>query len=184
MLNDDLTFVPHLSTVFGEEVFTYSPELTSALHSALTANNFFDHLTTIQSFLSSFRGIPEHPWEALKYQHLGPDWTPPALSSLEVPEDFKPHEHIKIMNNISTKYHNVLMDEIQNAEGGLLDTNKLSNVHYTVLSADEHVYHPDVHRNYIGFIETLRSIETADIKADPHTVAKKLIHHYTSGFSV
>lgn len=190
MTHDMDTSVSLLSGILGESFDTFTPEVTSALFQKLLADGIFEQLSTLQVLMSSFDKLPSHPWDRLKYELYGEEWekyTPIALSSIKVPENYDVQECATKLINVSKECSNHIIDNVLSGQNASqIDFSAIHKTHFTTLSTiadntQQRVYSTDKHCKYVDFIEMVMNIQHDGV-TDYEDAAKKVIHQFTDIF--
>lgn len=186
-----------LSSVYGDDISTLHPLLTGDILNALSSTNYFENVQVITNMLSAFNTLPTHPWDQEKYKAFGADYvnyTPIALSSIEVPEDFDLKETALAIGNTANNFGRVVCDELtkctsSNNLSALESIQLLENIHFTTLSAtpdgDVRVFDSTKHRNYVEFVEFVMNIDVANLSQDKDALAdtaKKIVYSFSKVF--
>lgn len=166
------TVIDQLSSLFSSALTALqSPEFLNLKHDLTSLTHTVTSLE--EEVTASLSAIPIHPYERIKYEYFGPDYTFKTLDDLEEPEDIPVQECINALKEknkdlMSTTFHNLTCCEEEKC---------MTAFSYT--SGDCVVPDYEKQKNYIEYIEIVKSIPLDSINADNYlSIAKKIIGHY------
>jgi len=180
------TFGIELSNNVQEQNFTNTLSSDSlSFNTDLTAlqNSFEQLLSTIQIF----EEIPKHPYERLKYDLFGKDYTFLTINDLSASDDFDLEKSIEQIKKVSKLTEKSTQRSLSGLEAFIKshDTKsiKVSSLEEFLLQQKElekDVVDEELSRKNIEFSEIVRSISFEDIETRPKEIAKLLLSHYTN----
>jgi hypothetical protein len=166
------TVIDQLSGLFTSALTALqSPEFLSVRHDLTSLTHTVTSLE--QEVTASLSSIPIHPYERLKYDYFGTDYTFKTLDDLEEPEDIPFEKCIDVLKEknkdlMSTSFHNLTC----------CDEEKCMTA-FSYTSCDCILPDHEKQKNYIEYVEIVRSIPLDSINADNYlSIAKKLIGQY------
>ena len=142
-----------------------------------------DH--TIQHVLSSLKqlqtsadstlsGVPVHPYEKMKWEYLEPNYTPPSLADVQVPDSFS----LSTVYASLTAFGKTMTDNTMTAlmslsSGTVVDPNAIHA--FAVLSGDAFVVDKDLSRGHLQFLEFAKNIPLDAVNQNPLETAQKVL---------
>jgi hypothetical protein len=150
-MDHDLAVAQLSSTFLNTLSFFETPEFQKIKHDVTS----FTHMVTSldRDVTANLSSIPIHPYERLKYDYFGPDYTyNKTIDDIEDPGDFYREKSLEFLKNkrkelLSTSFHNLTCceeDRIYTA--------------FTITSGEQILPDRARQRSYIEFLELARSI--------------------------
>jgi hypothetical protein len=133
-----------------------------------------------ETFESSLSCTPIHPYDVYKSQYLPNDTEPLTLESIPFPTDFCPYTCTRQITAISAEIN-------QNAHVQVCALTACDTLNYecnafatlsATLSGNMFVVNEHKAKNYIQFLELVRSIPIHVVERNPEDIAKKLVTQY------
>jgi hypothetical protein len=130
-------------------------------------------LTDILSSLQSLSGLPIHPYERLKYDMFGKDYTFKTINDIEAPTDFNTETYTQQLTSITQQTHEMSLS-------GLSAYN--AAVQTGTLTAEMPLLPPETIRHNLEFVEIVKSLTLEDVQTKPVEIAQKLTSFYIKNF--
>lgn len=148
------------------DLVTALQQLSGALQQKLSHFQF-----TAADLLSAVRelsAIPIHPYERLKYNLFGKEYTFPSINDLKTPENFCPNSYLCQLTAISEKTNQM----------GLCALSSMQQNLSASLFEFPTIIEPNFLKKNLEFVEIVKSISVADIQARPVEIMQKLTSYY------
>ena len=130
--------------------------------------------SSILSALHELSSVPVHPYERLKYDTFGKDFTFKTINDLEAPTDFDPNTYMQQLTCITDKTQQTSLSSLSSfAE--VVQTGSLTACQVEIIPQP-------VLRHNLEFIEIVKSLNIEDVKARPMEIAQKLTSFYIKGY--
>lgn len=167
-----------------------TPAIKQARDKALSKiNSLLSKVNEIKKSL----GDPEQeeiicPYEQTKRKYLGPNYTPPSISSLSYPKDFSLEKALPATVAINASCYNIMLSHFHamssqatNADFPGLTAEHVGNG-FAVLSAtsegNKFILDEKRLKDYLEFAEIVKNIPMQEIIDNPKEIAFKLIHRF------
>jgi hypothetical protein len=143
----------------------------------------FENIDTSEllSVIDTLSGRPIHPYEALKYDLFGPDYTFKTIDDIPTPEHVCLSSCNIALKTVTQIHTDNITAHLENFSLSAYHESPQDYTHlghaFTVLSGDKHIIDFDKTKKYVEFLEVVRSI-------DPYSVnesnSQELIHKLLS----
>lgn len=145
------------------DLYTTILQLSSILHDKLSTLTNLNILSAIKELSA----VPSHPYERLKYNLFGKDYSFPTIENIEIPTDFDPGTYLCQLTAISDKTNQM----------GLCALSSMDNFTPTLFETPTIVDQDFLKRN-LEFVEVVKSININDIQTKPVELMQKLTSFY------
>jgi len=151
----------------------------------------FSILSTLETVLSgsqqlrkelqiALSSIPAHPYERLKSEYLGQEFSPVKIDDICIKEDFCAKTclasicaiSINMNQNVMSHFYSVTSQDLS-----AMNCNAFIQLS-TTDCGEQFIVNPKRSAGYLGFLETIKRMPIDLIEKDPVQTAKKLISHY------
>lgn len=129
---------------------------------------------TILSSLQELSSVPIHPYERLKYDLFGKDYTFKTIDDIETPTDFNLETCTCQLTSITQQTHDMSLSSLS-AFNTAVQTGTLTGEQIPLLP-------PDTIRHNLEFVEIVKTLSLHDVQTKPMEVAQKLTSYYIKNF--
>lgn len=144
-------------------------QLSATLQKRFDSETFTNILSSIQAL----SGVPIHPYERLKYDLFGKDFTFKTINDIETPTDFNVETYTQQLTGIAQQTHEMSLSSLS-AFSDAVQTGSLT--------AEIPLLPPDTIRHNLEFVEIVKSLSLHDVQTKPMEIAQKLTSFYIKNF--
>ena len=144
-------------------------QLSAAIQERFPEFTTTDLLSTIQNLSS----VPVHPYERLKYDMFGKDYTFKTINDLETPTDFNPNTYMQQLTGITEQTEQMTLSTLSVYDQA---------VRTGTLSANMLLVSPDTLKHNLEFVEIVKSLSLEDVQKRPLEIAQKLTSYYIKNY--
>jgi hypothetical protein len=157
------TFFQQLSGKFLENISKSSP--------------IFAEMLSAAARMQELSGVPSTPYEKMKYDLFGKDYTFKTIDDIPDPENFNLDALTESIKQISKQ---LAQTTLSAASGFQIQQENINpeNVQSLTFEMPEYLIDKNLARKNIEFSEIVRSLTVERLKEQPVEIAKKLVAHF------
>ena len=128
--------------------------------------------------LPDLSAISMHPWDKLKSDLFGKDYTVLAFDNVELPESFTISDSIQSIETIKKDHYDTILNSLQSPNIDLTKVNQIPFLDNT------QKYDVNIHKKYVDLVEMINSITEEHLQNSDNVedLNKKIVFKYLDIF--